>query len=419
MRLKLGGEFELKDVDVKTSTIEARKLFLELIIEMRTDVVADLTRLFNSESIPSEELEKPARLTLYKKLFLLHTKEPSCYSADLTELGFKPDVRKTPVLAYFDFIFKNQTEFDELFKESEIEWQKFSPNSYPESVAESAIEKLIPDWKTLKTKKDSEWLCSELSEWAEKWNLKDEWCLDFALDCLKTFKSRFVDRLRLPDNYLQTNDFYSIWELDQFQRNAMASRRSLADFWKENLDNYWFTSKIPNYPVLNYVWNEKTDTGRKELFTVEGHYNPLTSSPDEFRKKTEEQFWDKFFGHFSERRFSFVGNTQLLIDELKKFQKCVNNCISKVETVMKPFVQRTTRKKSGDKHFRWLVDYQISGKSFNKLSAEEGVDRKAIMDGIKGVAEIIGLTLRKPTKSGRRQGSKDLVARQSRRSRNF
>ncbi len=39
---KFGGEYELKDVEIKTSTIEARKLFLELIWEIKPDVVIDL-----------------------------------------------------------------------------------------------------------------------------------------------------------------------------------------------------------------------------------------------------------------------------------------------------------------------------------------------------------------------------------------
>lgn len=54
MTLRLGGEFELKDVDIKTSTIEARKLFLELIWEMTPETVVDLVRLFNIESIPTD-----------------------------------------------------------------------------------------------------------------------------------------------------------------------------------------------------------------------------------------------------------------------------------------------------------------------------------------------------------------------------
>lgn len=40
------------------------------------------------------------------------------------------------------------------------------------------------------------------------------------------------------------------------------------------------------------------------------------------------------------------------------------------------------------------------------------------MDGIKDVSKIIGLTLREPTKHGRKQGAKEKVKRQERRSSN-
>ncbi len=94
-----GGEYELKDVEIKTSTIEAQKLFLELIWEMKPDVVIDLIRLFNFESIPTQWQNEPKSLDACTKLFLFHTQYHHCYSIDLTQIGFKPDVRNTPFLA--------------------------------------------------------------------------------------------------------------------------------------------------------------------------------------------------------------------------------------------------------------------------------------------------------------------------------
>lgn len=415
MTLRLGGEFELKDVDIKTSTIETRKLFLELIWEMTPEAVVDLMRLFNIESIPEDWREVPKQIDFSAKFFLLHTQRNYLYSADLTEFSFKSDVRQTPVLAYFDFIFKNQAEFDELLEKSEKFWKEFTPdNYYTDLITRRAIEELIPNWQTLQSKNGSEWLCSELSQWAEKWNLKDDWCLDFALDCLMNFKIGLVDKYPLPDDYFQTDDLFSLWELNKFWHNGKAWAFSLRDFDDQYFDNLLAVSKIKDYPSLQYIWTENS----KEIFKVEDIYNPLITSPAEFREQVEKQFWSKFFEYFSGRQYSFVGNSKLLTDELKKIQNRVRTHISKAEAKMKPFAQRTVKKRSGDLHFRWLVEYQVLGKSFNTLAKEKGVDRRAIMDGIKDVSKIIGLTLREPTKHGRKQGAKDSVKRQERRSSN-
>lgn len=415
MTLKLGGEFELKDVDIKTSTIETRKLFLELIWEMTPEAVVDLVRLFNIESIPEDWREVPKQIDFSAKFFLLHTQRNYLYSVDLTEFGFKSDVRQTPVLAYFDFIFKNQAEFDELLEKSESYWKEFTPDYYTDLITRTAIEELIPNWQTLQSKKGSEWLCSELSQWAKKWNLKDDWCLDFALDCLKNFKIKLIDKYQLPDNYLQTDNLYSLWELNKFWHNGKAWAFSLRDYDEQDVWDYFFINKIPNYPSLQYIWKENT----KEIFKVEDKYNPLRAFPAEFLERVEQQFWSKFFEYFSGRQYSFVGNTKLLTDELKKFQNRVRTHISKAEAKMKPFAQRTVSKRSGDRHFRWLVEYQVLDKSYNTLAKEQCVDRRAIMDGIKDVSKIVGLTLRESTKHGRKQGAKDLVERQKRRSRNL
>ena len=43
MAMKFGGEYELKDVEVLNSTLEARRLFWGLVFDMKFDVVNDLT----------------------------------------------------------------------------------------------------------------------------------------------------------------------------------------------------------------------------------------------------------------------------------------------------------------------------------------------------------------------------------------
>jgi hypothetical protein len=377
MTLKLGGELELVDVDVRTSTLVARKLFLNLIWDMKPEVVIDLVRLFNIESIPAELKVNPNPIDFSAKVFLLHTKFHHCYSIDLNEFGYKPDVRQTPVLAYFDFIFRNQKEFDELWKKSEAQWEVYSPNASDQLITESALEEFIPDWKSLQSRTDSDWLCSELIKWAEKWNLQDEWCLDFALDCLREFKVKLIDEIRLPDDYLNKNDISPLFELNRFWNRGMAWHYSLWDFGYKNMRDFMFTNEIPDYPQFKYSWEIATEEETQEIFTVEGHFNPLAMFPEDFRRKVEEQFWSGFFGFFAVHKYSFVGNNKQLLDELAKFQKGVDDYISKTEELIKPFAVETIRKKSGDRHFRWLIEYQISPvKSYNELAKENNVDRR-------------------------------------------
>lgn len=171
---------------------------------------------------------------------MYHTQHNNLYSVGLAKFGFKSDVRQTPVLAYFDFIFKNQAKFDELLEKSEKFWKEFTPdNYYTDLITRRAIEELIPNWQTLQSKNGSEWLCSELSQWAEKWNLKDDWCLDFALDCLKNYKIKLIDTYQLPDNYLQTNDHYSLWDLNGFWHNGKAWAYSLRDYDEQDVWDYF------------------------------------------------------------------------------------------------------------------------------------------------------------------------------------
>ncbi len=62
--------------------------------------------------------------------------------------------------------------------------------------------------------------------------------------------------------------------------------------------------------------------------------------------------------------------------------------------MLKPYTQQTSSKRSGEQHFRSLIEYQVLGKSFNTLSNEKDVTRKAITDGIEDASKIVGLTLR-------------------------
>ncbi|MDQ3129955.1 MAG: hypothetical protein M3Q99_04235, partial [Acidobacteriota bacterium] len=225
--MKLGGEYELKNAEIKTSKIEARKLFLELICKFKSDVVIDLMRLFNSDSIPVEFSNQIESNEICMKIFLLHTQYHSCYSIDLSKFGFKTDVRNTPFLAYFDFVLKNQLELDDLVKKGEIHWKGITNTPDKRLIENWALEQLIPNWNTLKLRNDSAWLCKTLTEWSEKWNLTADWCLDFALECLRVCKVELIGEFQLPENYLSVNAFGLLRNYHNFWKGCFAWKKAL------------------------------------------------------------------------------------------------------------------------------------------------------------------------------------------------
>jgi hypothetical protein len=61
---------------------------------------------------------------------------------------------------------------------------------------------------------------------------------------------------------------------------------------------------------------------------------------------------------------------------------------------------RTLYKPTAD-HFTWLVAYQVEGLSYPRIAQQFYRDRVTVMEGVKRVASLIGLTLRPPSKPGR------------------
>jgi hypothetical protein len=386
---------------------------------MKPEVVIDLIRLFNADSIPAVSQNQFELNRFFIKFFLFHTQYHHSYSIDLTKFGFKPDVRDTPFLAYFDFLLKNQSEFDDLMKKGEIYWKEVTQNPKKTLVENWALERLIPDWKSLKVRKDSEWLCKTLTEWSEKWNLTADWCLDFALECLQICKVNLIDEYQIPENYLATNAFGFLREYCNFWQNGSAWKTALWNQMWKNQNNYSTLNKIPHYPEFTYIWTQRNEGVLDRVFKIEKVFYPLSTLKEDFRKRTEEEFWESFFNYYKHKQNLLVGDFETLTGKFKDFHKKLDRYISKVETAIKPFVTKTVAKKSGDKHFRWLIEYQIPPiKSYNKLSIKYDVDRRAVMDGIKNVSELLCLTLHPPSKGGREKNVKDLIPRQERRSSN-
>ncbi|MDQ3132852.1 MAG: hypothetical protein M3Q99_19045, partial [Acidobacteriota bacterium] len=188
--------------------------------------------------------------------------------------------------------------------------------------------------------------------------------------------------------------------------------------WK-NQNNYSVLNEISNYPKFDYIWVQRIENVSTTVIKIEKVYFPWGMLEEKFRNQIEGEFWSKFFNYYENKQHLLVGDLETVTSKFRDFQKKLDKYISKVEAKIKPFSNKTVDKKDGDKHFRWLIEYQISPiKSYNRMSKEQGVDRRTIMDGIKNVSDLLGLTLRPPTKGGRAKNVKDLIPRQERRSKN-
>ena len=142
-------------------------------------------------------------------------------------------------------------------KEGEEYWKKRTHNPNMKLIVDWALEKFIPDWNTLKSRNDSEWLCKTLIEWSEKWNLTADWCLDFALECLRICKVDLIDEFQIPENYLTINAFELLRKYSNFWQGGFAWNSALGkQIWK-NQNNYSIADEISRYPEFNYVWIHK------------------------------------------------------------------------------------------------------------------------------------------------------------------
>ena len=412
MGIRLGGELELKDVDVKSSTLNARQLFLELIWEMKPEAVLDLLRLFNYESLPLRLQESQQPVNFATRLFLLHLKYYQFYSTDIFKYDFKADVRQTPLLAYFEYLFINQTKFETLLKDSKKYWSDRASNPQPSLIIDKALVDLIPDWRALQSNPDANSLCSLLIQWAEKWNLNEEWCLDFALEVLKRFKIDLIDKLSLKVELLE--DFsITLDDYEQFQNEGIAWQQALLNLRFGNArTKYIHPIQIPKSPEFKFIWTQQTNRQRVSIFEVKDNWSPTIFTKETFKKRLEKQFWSEFLNYFAKKPDSLVGQISEVSRKLNEFQKRLDKYISKVEPLYKNVTIPTIVKKGGDKHFRWLISYQIPPvKGYEELSKENSVTRKAISDAIKDASKIINLALRQAKKSGRPKGARDINKR--------
>lgn len=157
--------------------------------------------------------------------------------------------------------------------------------------------------------------------------------------------------------------------------------------------------KIPDFPYFEYFWTHEVKNKPKKIFKISERYDPFSWTEDSFRKRIEGQFLENLFLNFHHWR-SYAGKMKSLTEKIEHFQKHIDMYISNHNRKAAEIGGiKTVRKRDGDKHFRWLIDYQIPEvKTFEEIGNKSFADRKAISRDVRGVAKILDLTLRKSTR---------------------
>lgn len=223
------GDYERIDVKVRLSTWFMRHYFLQTLVERKDRWAKDLTRLINYKILPSELLEEDKADSTFYAFFAIFCG----YNPFNVEI--RADLLDTPLKAFFYYLEEKKDEIDKL-KDEEIAKNYIRCTNDTEK---KAIEKLLPNWKTLKKNKEAESLCLLLENWAEEFNLNADWCLDFILMVLINFKISIASEVqRFNKDYTKEQDIKSLfYRFDLHLRKALQT--GLNDFYHNIIIKKW------------------------------------------------------------------------------------------------------------------------------------------------------------------------------------
>lgn len=406
---KLGGELQRSDLGTKTSEIEARKIFFQVIGEMVPSVHQTLFCPWIAEEPPPEELDRHERiLDLRIRFALLHAKDPKAFKKAAGKLGSGTEARDTPFLAYFDLLHKSSASIARIAAKIEPELLPIKgTNGYNSIRTKRILKELIPDWKTINENGKAKKLCKSLENWGARFHLHDNWIFDAALEGFALIKADVIDRVNLPDDYLISDDtcfeFRNYvcngaawnlvplhWTVERFYENAVPESGMPPNVAESEL-LFKFRWKVPG---------NDSDDG----FDIEEYFNPLFHTKEMFVRSVEEKFWAAFCRYYLGKESRCVGRTGDIGLKIKDFEKRLDAFTKGVlEKVGKN--STVTPSVNDDSQFRWLVDRQINKLTWVELENKYGRDRKTIREGVERAAGLIGLTLRKE-KRGRPKGSR-------------
>lgn len=467
------GDYERIDLDTRQSVKLLRHHFLKLLVGYKRNCFENLLRIANFELLPDNLLDKELVPEESLFFFLLSYNFGNPFNAE-----FSSEVFDTPLVNFLRYVATNQERLAGY--ESEI------VDSDPDTnhrMKINALEKLVPDWKTLKADKDAQMLCKSILSWANEFNLKDEWCLDFAVSVLVHMKCLLKYEPEDFTNYNSAKVNIYFHDFKSKQQNAvnsavyrMYSDEILLDFFMidEELEikPFKFKHKSFEYPDVTYFPNiekrakfikhekgkflslirdiEEFDDLYKDVnfVAIEKSLNEYCADITDLNSKTEKNYqllhklyeckfnslilfcsvWDSLQmtqedfvkNALKEVELSFEKIKRMAesLETLKKsdFENALWLYCEKTEKGLPDYYEKTLTKYSDEKHFIWLIDFQVHPvKTFQQIKDEidiqDNIKVSGIEKGIKKLAKTIGITLRKSPKTGRPKGVVELRKR--------
>jgi len=92
----------------------------------------------------------------------------------------------------------------------------------------------------------------------------------------------------------------------------------------------------------------------------------------------------------------------------RKFNAKLTYYCNEIEKSLPENLKKTPQKYSENKHFEWLIDFQVTPcKSYTQIAKENKADLKTVREAVQNLAKIIGISLRKANRTGRTKGTKN------------
>ncbi len=471
MAKRLGsGEYERADVEVKQSKLEARYLFLKVLKAKRSLWAYNLLGLFNRDEVPKELLEND-QIDSTIHFFLAYLSKENPYDKEIRqEILDTPFINyyrfffdkeeelgglESEENALQTYEFDNSRRKRNALKKIIPSWKELKVKKDAKALCESLQKwaddyNLNEDWvldfalgvlRAFKPEfdyklRDFVWENTGANELrlrrgTYQWEVKDSVvsAISDYLDeeVLRNRRVGFDDLNKFPAFEYCWRDFElppSTWLV------RMSSRK---DFDKKMQDK--LQEKVVYLRDSNKLWSYSNDEELNHLLENKRKY--LESYCDYIEKQKSENIDENVFppvvfepiGKFvwfpsKQFREQFVEATltELKI-QIKKNQKAlksyefftknhfeaeIKKYFNKIKAALPKNWVRTPVKYSEEKHFEWLIDFQITPyKSYTQIAKENNVDLKTVKEAIKGLAKIVGIALRKAKHTGRPKGSKD------------
>ena len=231
------GEYEITGLPVAISALDLRWHFFEVLIATQDNWINDLVRVANVELLPPDLREK----TETEMLFSYLSKE-----SKLEHLSLCDKIIDTPLRKLSLYLAKKKRNLKRFIKSEKAE----HPDKSLIEIDQVALQKLILDWKTIRADKQAKFFCESIEKWADEYNLREEWCLDFVLQFLIYFWAAIKNDEKFKKSELDFTRAQSYWaQYESLLQLALdESLHSLhMKIFTRDIDENELGEKIPNF----------------------------------------------------------------------------------------------------------------------------------------------------------------------------